>query len=189
MLALRGHVESRTASKVRSVVILGCKAEIGKLQSNTVGGNQDILGLKVTVVNANRMAELDGFKNLKESVLDQCILTNIESLFSDPREEISLGAEFHDNKGAVGGIQHLHQRHHIRVLAYLVVQLDLSLLESPLSGFEANLVQGLDCILDASAHIKSSVDNAISTNTKNFGQLNASGKNLAQAILGSAGTT
>lgn len=75
------------------------------------------------------------------------------------------------------------------MLAYLVVQLDFSLLEGPLSRFKANLVQSLYCILDSCAQIKCSVDNSIGTDTKDFSQLDASSKDLAKTILRSASTT
>jgi len=65
------------------------------------------------------------------------------------------------------------------MLANLVVQLNLSLLEGPLPGFKANLVQCLYGILNSRAHIERPVDNSVGTDTKDFGQLNASGKDLA----------
>lgn len=75
------------------------------------------------------------------------------------------------------------------MLADLMMQLYLSLLEGPLPGFKANFVQCLYGILNPCAHVESPVDNSVGTDTKNFGQLNAAGKDLAQAILRSASTT
>lgn len=101
LLALGGHVEGGSTAKVRSVVVLGGKAEVGKLQSDAIRGDQDVLGLEIPVVDTNRMAKLNSLKNLEESVLSQGILSNVESLFGDSGEKIAFRTELHDNESAI----------------------------------------------------------------------------------------
>lgn len=53
LLALRRHVESGSAAKIRSIVVFGGKAKVGKLNGHAAILDQDILRLQIAVVNTN----------------------------------------------------------------------------------------------------------------------------------------
>ena len=118
------------------------------------------------------MAVPYGIHNLEEDAAGFSVLTHILALLSDLGEQIAFRAVLQDNKGAILGLEDLLHGNNIRMLAGLVMQPDLSILEVLLSLVKAEPVQGLHSILGMRLQIYSSVDSTIRSNTKNGGQLN-----------------
>ena len=100
----RRHVERGTASKVRRIVICRGQAKVGKLDSHSIFGHEDILRLEVPVVDPERMAKLYGIQDLEEHTLGQEVITDKVSLISDVREQVSFWAILHDDVGTIHGI-------------------------------------------------------------------------------------
>jgi 23S rRNA U2552 (ribose-2'-O)-methylase RlmE/FtsJ len=60
-----------------------------------------ILRLEVAVIDAQRMAVIDGVEQLEENMLDQVILAKITSLMQNLAKEIPIWTVIHDDEGAV----------------------------------------------------------------------------------------
>jgi hypothetical protein len=58
------------------------------------------------------------------------------------------------------------------------------LLELLLTGLQAKLVESFDCIGGVGVDVYGSVDDSIGANSKDSGQLQPAGKDLAKAFLG-----
>ena len=183
MVSTWRHVERRSTSEIRSYWVRRGKSKVRQLDGMAAIGNQDILGLEVPVVDSNGVAVRNGIQDLEKGILDQSIITNIETLLGDAREEITLGAVLQNDIGAILRVHNLNQRDHVGVTAGFVVELDLSLLEASLPRVESELVQGLDRILPSGKDILSGVYYAIRTHSENAGQFKPSGKAEAQTIF------
>ena len=121
------------------------------------------------------MAVRNGVPQLEERIPDQGFLIDVEALFGDPSEKITPGAVLEDDICAVRSVSDLVERDHVWVLADLMMQLDLSLLESSLPGFEAHLVQRLYGKLEATVmDMDTSVNDPVRADTEDFNQLNSS---------------
>ena len=109
----------------------------------------------------NRMTECNGIQDLEESPPNQLIVADIKAVLGDTRKEIALWAILKNHVGGIVRIHDLEQRNHIGMMAGLVVQLDLSLLESSLSGVQTNFIQGLDGILLSGIDVLGRVDYSV----------------------------
>jgi hypothetical protein len=130
------HVERRTTTIVGCNTVGGSEAEICKFDCHAFVGDENVLRLQISVVNSNGMAILHGFQDLKENGFSQEIITNISSLFSDVGEQITFGAVLKNNVYAVRRVHDLDQRKNIGMEAGLIMELNLSLLESLLAWFQ-----------------------------------------------------
>lgn len=124
------------------------------------------------------MTKLNGIQDLKENPLGHEIVPHILAAFGDAREQIPLRTELDDNKGTIHMVQDLHQGDHVRMLADVMMQLNLTLLKLPLSRIQAHFVECLDGISDMSAQVDGCVNGPIRSNSKNSGQLQPGGQNL-----------
>lgn len=150
-------------------MILRCESEICELQSQAIFGNQDILWLQVSVVYANGVAIGNCIKKLKKCVPDKRFLPSIEGLVRDPGEKVSSGAELENDIRAIRSIYNFKHGDHIGMLADLVVQLNLALLESSLPRLKSDLVECFYSKLETRVvHMYASVDNTICANAQNF---------------------
>jgi len=80
-------------------------------------GDQNVLWLEIPVVDSQRMAKLNRIQNLQEGMLGKGVVSHEMASFCDIGKQISLRAEFDDNKSAVWGIQYPDKRHNIGMLA------------------------------------------------------------------------
>lgn len=92
-----------TCPKLITDTIRCSESEIGDSELETVVEAEDILRLQVSVINAQRVAVLDGVEELEEDVLDEAIVSEVSSLVKDLREEVAIWAIVHDevNEGTV----------------------------------------------------------------------------------------
>lgn len=111
------------------------------------------------------MAELYGIQYLEKDPLGQEVIADVMASLRDIRKEITIRTEFDDDKGRIDGIHDLDQRNHVRMMAGLMVQLDLPVLEFALSWIQPGLVQGLDGVQHVGVDIDGGVDDAIGSNT------------------------
>ena len=116
------------------------------------------------MIDPYRMAELYGIQYLEEDPLGQEVVADVVASLRDIRKEITIWTEFNDDKSRIDGIHDLDQRNHVRMLAGLVVQLNLPLLELSLSGIQSGLVQSLDGVENVRVDVDGRVNDAISTN-------------------------
>lgn len=80
------HVESRSATKIRRVFI-GCgESKVCKFDSHSTVCDQDVLWLKIPMINPNGVTILYGIQNLEERMLGQDIVPNKMSSFGNVRE-------------------------------------------------------------------------------------------------------
>ena len=110
------------------------------------------------------MAELYGIQDLEENPLGQKVVSDVVASLRDIRKQITIRTEFNDNKGGIDGVHDLNQRNHVRMMAGLMVQLNLPVLEFSLSRIQAGLVQGLDGVKNVGVDIDGGVDDAVCTN-------------------------
>lgn len=135
------------------------------------------------------MAVPDGIHDLEEDVLGLCILTQVISFLGDFGEEVTFWAVLQDDKGAIVRLEDLLHGHHVRMLAGLVVQPDLTILEAPLPRVDTHPVQGLDGVLGAGGDVPRVVDGSIRTHSQDVGQLDlviAARENEAQPVIWAA---
>lgn len=130
------------------------------------------------MVDSNGVAVLNSIQDLKKSALSPVIVTNELALLSDVGKQITFRAVLDDNIGAVRSIHDLYQRNNVGVSASLVVELDLSLLELALTWLKADLVKRLYSIGDVGLNVHGSVDNSISADSEDTGELQPTSKNL-----------
>lgn len=64
-------------------MVVGGKAEVGKLAGHALVCYQDVLWLKVPVVDSNGVAIFNGIQDLEEGPLGKSIITNVLALFGD----------------------------------------------------------------------------------------------------------
>lgn len=158
--------------------------EIGKLQSKSIIGYQDVLWLQVPVVNAYGMTVRYSIQELKESILDKRFLANVECLVGDPGEEVASRAELKDNVGTIRSVHDFEHGYHIGMIADLVMELDLALLEGPLPWFETNFVECLYGELEAVImDMNAPVDDSICAYSENFNELDCSLENFANTRI------
>lgn len=147
------------------------KSKISELASHALVSDEDILWLQVPVVDSNRMAVLHGIQDLEEGALDQILVANVLALLSDVREQVTFWAVLHYNISAIRSIHDLDERDYIWVCTRLVVELDFSLLELPLSGLKPDLVECLHGIWNVGLNVHGCVDNSVSSNSEDSSQL------------------
>lgn len=165
------HVESRSASKVRSDAILRSKAKIRELDSPSTVLDKNVLRLEITVEHSIGMAVADGIHDLEEDMLGLCILSQIITLFGDLGEQVAFWAILKDDKSAIIRFEDLLHGHNVGMLAGLVMQPDLTVLEAPLPRVDTNPVQGLHGILVVGLEVASPVDGPVRADSKDIGQL------------------
>ena len=135
------------------------------------------------MVDPNRVAVVYSIQNLKKGLLDQVVITNIIPTLRDTREQVALGTVLQHNKCAIFRVHDLDQGNHIGMLAGLMVELNLTLLKSPLSWVQTNLVQGLDSIgMVIVVDVDGCVDDPIRAHAYYTGKLQAPSQDLAQSI-------
>lgn len=104
----RRHVECGTATEIVRVAVGGCQSEIGELDLRSTVADQHILRLQIPVVNAQRMAVLDGVQELEENPSGQLIVANVVAPLGDVSEEVTFRAVLHDDERAIRGLDDLH---------------------------------------------------------------------------------
>jgi hypothetical protein len=62
---------------------------------------EHVLRLKITVVDAQRMAVIDRIEELDENVFDQVISSKITALLQNLAKQITIRAVIHDDEGAI----------------------------------------------------------------------------------------
>lgn len=147
---------------------------------------QDVLRLEVPMVNPNGVAKLYGVEDLEKDTLDELVIADIPCMLGDVGEEVTLGTILDHDKGAVRGIHDLDQGDDVGMLAGMVVELDLPLLELALLRIEADLVERLDGIHDPCVDVLAGVDDAIGADAKDGSKTQTTGKDLAEAVFGRA---
>lgn len=90
------HVVDATGAELLAKPIGSSKAEISDGHPESAIEAENVLGFKVPVINAERMAIFDGIKKLKENVLNKVILAEVATMMQDLREEVSVGGVVHD---------------------------------------------------------------------------------------------
>ncbi len=158
------HVKRRSTAEIGSNVLCRGKSKVGQLNGHTAIRHQDVLRLQIAVVYPYRVAELYGIQYLEEDPLGQVIVADVMASLRDMRKEITIGTEFNDDKGCIDGVHDLNQRNHVRMMAGLMVQLYLPLLEFPLSRIQSGFVEGLDGIQNVGVDVDGAVNDAVSTN-------------------------
>jgi len=179
----RRHVECGTTAEVVGVAVSGRQSEIGELDFQSPAANQHILRLQIPVVDAQRMAVLDGIQELEENSSRQFIVANKVAALGDVGEEVTFRAVFHDDERAIRGLDDLHQGDDIGVCARLEVECDLPLLKALLSGVESIFGQSLHGIGCAGKDVHSIVDHSVSSNSKDSSELQTARKQLAYSVL------
>jgi CO dehydrogenase/acetyl-CoA synthase beta subunit len=159
-------------------VISGGQSKISELAGQALVGDQDVLRLQIPVVDSNRVAVFNSIQNLEESTLSPVIVTNELALLSDVGEQVTFRAVLHDNVCAIRGIHDLDQRNNVGVRASLVVELDLALLELALARLKTDLVKRLYSIGNVGLDVHGGVDNSISSNPEDAGELKPTSENL-----------
>lgn len=149
-------------------MVSGGQSKIGKFDLISSLGYQDVLWLKIAVVDTVSVAVGNGIQNLEEYILCCLVVSDITAVLGDVQEEISLWAVFHDDVGAVLMVEDPQKGNNVWVCRDLVMQAHLSVLEVLLSCVQwesigGKLVQYLDGILDAGENILGKMDNTISS--------------------------
>jgi hypothetical protein len=142
-------------------------------------GDQDVFRFEVPVVDAVGMTILYGIQDLKESHLDKGVISNEHTSLRDIGEKISLRAVFHDHICTVICLEDLHHGDYVGVSTGLDMEMDFPLLEFLLTRLQSKFVECFDSIRDVGLDVYGSIDNPISSNSKDSGQLNLSGENLS----------
>ena len=128
------------------------------------------------MVYPKRMAKTYTVQYLEECLLDQVVISNVVAPLGYTREQVAFGAVFKHNESTVIRIHNLHQRHHIGMVASLMVELYLPLLKSSLSRIQADLVQSLDRISDVRVYVDRRIDHTVCTYTQDSGKLQTASK-------------
>lgn len=155
------------------------KSKIGELASHALISDEDVLWLQIPMIDSNRMAVLHGIQDLEEGSLDQILVANVLALLGDVREQVTFWTVLHYNIGAIRSIHDLDEGDYVWVRTRLVVELDFSLLELPLTGLKPDLVECLHGIGNIGLDVHGCVDDSISSNSEDASQLKSSSKNLA----------
>ena len=102
------------------------KPKVGDREAQAVLKAEHVLGLQVAMINIERMAVLDRVEQLKKDILDEDVIAQITPLMQDLREEIAVGAIFHDDEGVLVVLDDAMKRHHVRVARCELVEGDLA---------------------------------------------------------------
>lgn len=145
--------------------------------------NQNILGLEVTVVDPDGVAELNSVQQLEEDVLGKSVISNETASLGNVAEQITFRAVLDYNKCAVGAVQNAHQGNHIGMLAGLVVHGNLSTLEALLSRVQSMFGESLDGVEFVGVNVDSLIDDTVGTNSKNGNEFESVGQNTAEPIF------
>lgn len=129
------------------------------------------------MVDSEGVAELHGIQQLEKDAPDQGVIADKVPLVGDARKQISFGAEFHDDVGAIHGIHDADQGHDIGVLAGQMVQTDLPLLVLQLAGVQSRPVEGLDGITDVGVDVQGGIYNTVGTDAQDAGEFQTVGQN------------
>jgi hypothetical protein len=124
------------------------------------------------------MAVLYSIQDLEKGALDQVLIADILALLGDVGKQVTFWAVFHYDISAVRGVHDLDKGNYVWVCASLVVELDLPLLEFPLTRLEADLVECLHGIRNVCLDVHGCVNNSIRANSKDTSKLQPSSKNL-----------
>ena len=162
------------------------KAKVGQLDGHATIRHEDILRLEVAMVDLLRMAVIDGIQDLEKDRLGEVVVAEVTATLGDVGEEVAVGTVLDNDKGAVGRVHDLDERGDVWVLAGLVVELNLSLLEALLARFETNLAQGLDGKRHLRDDVSGRVDDTVGAHAEQAGQFEATGQNETKTVLGSA---
>ncbi len=127
------------------------------------------------MVNPNGVAILDGIQNLQESMLGQVIVADEAALLGDIGEQVAFRTEFNHDERAVRTVQDAKQGDHIGVLAGLVVEGNLSSLETSLSGIQSGLGERLHGIGDVGQDVDGLVDNSIGADSEDRDKFQSAG--------------
>jgi len=149
-------------------MVLRRQAKVGELDGPAIVHHKDVLRLEVPVVDSARVAVLDSRNNLQKYISGLHVVTNILTLLGDLGKKVTFGAVLKHDIRAIRALQGLMQGHDVRMLA-LVVELNLTILESPLTVVKTNLWQSLYSILDVGQEIPGLVYGAIGTNAEDVG--------------------
>lgn len=160
-------------------MVRGSQTKVCELAGHTLVGDQDVLRLEVPVEDVVGMAELHGIQDLKESHLDESVIANEHTSLRDVSEEIAFGAILHDHIRAVVCFEDLYHGDDIGVSAGLDMEVDFSLLEFLLTGFQSKFIECLDRVGNVGLDVYGCVDDSVGTYPKDSGQLNLSGEDLA----------
>jgi len=152
-------------------MVLRRESKVGKFDGATVVHDKNVLWLEVPMIDSPRVAVLDSRKNLQENISGLHVVADILALLGDLGKKVTFGAVLKHNICAVSTLQGLVEGHNVGMLA-LVVQLDLAILESPLTVVKTNLGQGFHGVLDVGQKISGAVDGAIRANTEHVCELN-----------------
>ena len=77
------HVKGGAAAEVGSDTVSGCQAEICKFNRVALVGDQDVLGLQISVVDSNGVTVSNSVQNLQESMLGQRVIADELSSLRD----------------------------------------------------------------------------------------------------------
>jgi len=160
-------------------VVSSGQSKVGQFAGHALVSDKHILWLQVPVVDTDGMAVLYSIQNLEKSTLGHGIIANELALLGDVGEQITFWAVLNHNIRAIRCIHDLDQRHHVWVGTGLMMELDLTLLELSLARLKTNLVQCFYGIWNVGVDVHGSVNNSISSNTEDSGELQSSSQDLA----------
>jgi len=170
LLTFRRHVKCGTAAKIRSEALSGGQTKVRKLDLQTAVAHKNVLGLQVAMVDAQRMAVLDGADKLQKHSLCHIVVADISAMLGDVCKEVPLRTVLHNNVGAIRRLQDLHQRNNVLVPASLVVKANFTLLEATLPLVQACGRESLDGVGRVVDDVDGVVDDSVSTNSKHRGE-------------------
>lgn len=145
--------------------------------------DQNILWLKIPVIDSNGVAVLYGIQNLEKSTLGKEIVSNKLTSLSNIGKKIAFRAKLNNNKCTIKRIHYADQRNHVGVLTGQMMELDFSLLKLPLSGVESCFVEGFDCVRHMGMDVDGRINNTIGTYPKNACEFQPVGEQQTEPIL------
>ena len=138
------------------------------------------------MVDADGVTVLDGIQELKKGGSGEVVIADVVAAVGDVCEEVAFWAVLEDDKGGVGIIDDVQHRHDAGMLAGLCVQVQLALLELALSVIEAESVECLYSIGNMSVYVEGDVDDTISADAKDTGELKTIRQQMSKSVLGRA---
>lgn len=162
-------MEHAARTKLLAEFICSSEAKVGDGDAVTAIEAEDILWLQITVIDTERMAVLDCFKELKEYVLDESVFPKVPTTVQNLREQIMIRCVVQDDVCVAIILDNPVKRNNARVSRRNLVQRNLANVSLPPLGRRLSLRvrEALDGerLREERASLDRSINYAVSTDT------------------------
>ena len=122
-----------TCPELATNAIRGCESEVGDRKTKAILEAENVLGLKVAVINTQGVAVFNCLEQLKKDILDEVVIAQIATSVKNLGEKVAVRAVVHDDESVLEVLDDAVKRDDVGMTRCELVEGDLADMELALA--------------------------------------------------------